>query len=90
MFLSNLYYDCIFGKIKCAALKKNHKIYYGKTHSDCFIQAPKGVLVDAEQGFLTDKGKFVNRKLALRIARHYNQIKFKHPPLDKLLSEDIL
>lgn len=90
MYLVDLFYDKYYGKIVSAALRKDNKVYRGRTHADCFIQRPKGELVNAEQGFVTTTGKFVNRKLALKIAIHYNQIKHKHPPEDKLLSEDIL
>ena len=47
-----------------------------------------GVLRGAEQGFITETYTFVDRKLALKIAKHYNQIKHKHPPKDELLSEE--
>ena len=90
MWVKNLYYNKKYGKIVCAALNKNGKIYKGKTHANCFIQEPKGVLVNAEQGFVTSNGKFVNRKVALRIAKHYNQINHKHFPEDMLFSEDLL
>lgn len=90
MCLFNLYYDLIYGKIICAALLKDNIIYKGKTHAECFLQRPKGELRNAKQGFITEKGKFVNRKLGLKIAKHYNQIKHKNPPEDMLFSEDIL
>lgn len=89
MFIVNLYYDLMYGRIKLAALRSGSKIYTGKTHANCFCQEPKGVLRNAEQGFVTEKDKFVDRKLALKIAKHYNQIKYKHPPLYQLQSEDL-
>ena len=89
MFFKNLYYDLRYGKIIASALKHSDLIYVGKRHSDCFIQKEKGILRNAEQGFYTEKRKFVDRKLALKIAKHYNQIIKKHPPYDQLLSEDI-
>lgn len=91
MFLLNKYYDKKYGKITSSALreKKSNKIYIGKRHCDCFVQRPKGELVSAEQGFLTANGVFVNRKVALKIAKHYKQIKEKHPPKNELFSEDI-
>ena len=90
MKLIDKYYDYFYGKIEAAALRNEHKIYKGKTHAQCFIQEPYGVLRLAEQGFLTEKGVFVGRRKAYRIAKHYNQIKYKHPPMKQLLSEDLL
>ena len=89
MFFENLYYDLRYGKIIASALKKDDKLYVAKRHSDCFVQCEKGVLRGAEQGFYTEKRKFVNRKKALKIARHYNQVIEKHPPYNQLLSEDL-
>ena len=79
----------MYGKIVSSALKSGDTLYTGVRHSDCFTQEPKGVLRGATQGFITTKGKFVDRKKALVIATHYNQIIKKHPPYDKLLSEDL-
>ena len=90
MFFIDKYYDKKYGKIKLAALRGNKNLYTGKTHADCFIQEPKGVLKLAEQGFITEKGIFVDRKLALKIAKHYKQIEEKHPPKNILLSEDFI
>lgn len=90
MSLVDKYYDYFYGKIVSAALRNNNKIYKGKTHAQCFLAEPYGVLRCAEQGFVTEKGIFVSRRKALKIAKHYNQIKYKHPPMNQLLSEDIL
>lgn len=90
MFLFNGYYDRNYGRIVASALRKDTKIYRGRTHADCFIQEPKGILRNAEQGFVTDKEIFVDRKQALKIAKHYKQIKKKHPPKDILMSEDLI
>ena len=79
-----------YGKIKCAALKLGDKVYIGKTHAHCFAQDKKGVLRNAEQGFLTENGFFVDRKLAVKIAEYFKQIRVKHPPEDELYSEDYL
>lgn len=89
MFLLNKYYDKKYGKIIASALRKGDVVYTGRTHADCFIQKPLGVLRNSEQGFMTDNNVFVDRKLALKIAKHYKQIKHKHPPYDQLLSEDL-
>lgn len=88
--IKSIYYNIRYGMIMSAALKQGSKVYSGKTHADCFRQEPKGVLRDAKQGFVTSTNKFVDRKTALKIAKHYNQIKHKHMPEDELLSEDIL
>lgn len=90
MFFINWYYDRFYGKIIASALRSGSRLYAGKTHADCFTQEPVGVLRSAEQGFLTDKYIFVDRKLALRIAKHYKQIKIKHSPKNILLSEDLI
>lgn len=78
------------GPIRMAALRLNNKIYIGETHAKCFIQEPRGVLRNAEQGFITANNIFVSRETGLEIAQYYNQIKTKHPPLDILMSEDLL
>jgi hypothetical protein len=41
------------------------------------------------QGLATQNGQFVDRFLGLKIARHYDQIITKHPPEDRLFSEDM-
>ena len=89
MFI-NKYYDKKYGKIVASAVKKDGVLYTGVTHADCLKQAPMGTLRDAEQGFITDKNVFVNRKIALRIAKHYKQVIKKHPPYNELMSEDML
>lgn len=89
MFLFNGYYDRKYGRIIAAAIRKDNVIYKGKTHSDCLIQRPKGELRNAEQGFLTENNIFVDRKVALKIAKHYKQILYKHPPKNILFSEDL-
>lgn len=90
MFLLDIYYNKKYGKIRSSAVRKSGVVYIGKTHTDCLIQKPLGVLKNAEQGFITENNIFVNRKLALKIAKHYKQIKYKHPPYDQLMSEDLL
>lgn len=80
----------MYGPIKCAALRNNNRIYEGKTHAECFLQEPKGILRNAEQGFITENNLFVDRKFGLMIAKYFNQIKIKHIPTDVLLSEDLL
>jgi hypothetical protein len=63
-------------------------------HGDCFATMAHCGLVpddcrDAEQGFVTDKGSFVDRVEALAIAERFAQIVEKHRPFDILLSEDL-
>lgn len=77
------------GKIVLSAINKDGTVYVGKTHAECLKQADKGYLRNAEQGFVTEKGIFLNREEALKVAQYFNQIKFKHPPMGELLSEDI-
>ena len=84
-----------YGPIMYAALKLNNTVYSGKTHAYCFEiigrkKIPYEELKNVEQGFLTENGKFVDRKLGLKIAEHFNQIKTKHPSENELYSEDYL
>lgn len=79
-----------YGKIVSAALLKNKCIYISrKGHHDIFEMEPIGVLRDAEQGFVTENGYFVDREEGLSIAKHYDQIDNKYPPYDNLQSEDL-
>lgn len=73
--------------IKSAAIKYKGKIYTGRRHCDIFKQEPKGVLCDAEQGFITDVGEFVDRREAGKIAFNCGQIEFQ---TNRLISENIL
>lgn len=58
-----------------SAIRKDGKIYTGFRHSDIFKNTlPLGCLSDGEQGFITDKGEFVNRAEAYIIAKECNQI----------------
>ena len=79
-----------YGRVICAALLYNDCIYMSKKgHYAIFPMEPIGVLRNAIQGFVTENGYFVNRELGLSIAEYFNQINIKHPPIDKLLSEDL-
>jgi hypothetical protein len=77
--------------IKQAAILKDGIIYEGKRHSDIFQNTlPFGCLKgeDAIQGFVTDDGKFLNRKQAAQHAIRCRQIiSLKWPP--NLYSEDL-
>ena len=79
-----------YGRIVCAALLHNNCIYMAKEgHHAIFPMEPIGVLRNAKQGFVTEYGYFVDRKLGLEIAEYFNQINNKHNPQDELMSEDI-
>ena len=79
-----------YGRIVSAALLHDNCIYMSRLgHHGIFIMEPIGVLRKATQGFVTENGCFVDRKLGLAIAQYYNQIQVKHPPLDSLNSEDL-
>ena len=57
-------------------------------HSELIVMFPDKFM-GAEQGFLTSKNRFVDRKEACIIAAKYGQIVFKHGLPDELYSEDI-
>ena len=79
-----------YGKIVCAALFYNNCIYMSmKGHYAIFPMEPIGVLRKALQGFVTENGYFVDRKVGLLIAEHFNQIAIKHPQDNELYSEDL-
>lgn len=79
-----------YGRIICAALLHNNCIYMTKKgHYAIFPMEPIGVLRKAIQGFVTENGYFIDRELGLSIAEYFNQINIKHPPIDKLMSEDL-
>lgn len=50
---------------------------------------PIGVLKNAKQGFVTETGYLVDRKIALHIAEYFNQIDIKYLPRNVLMSEDL-
>ena len=43
----------------------------------------------AEQGFINQLGEFLTREKALDVAKEAGQILKKHPPCNKLFSEDL-
>nr|DAY02129.1 MAG TPA: hypothetical protein [Caudoviricetes sp.] len=75
-----------------------HEVY-GLRHYDPFMRKQiveleknyKYPLLDWEQGFLTNKGRFVNRKEAMEIAKAQNQVirLSGSPNSDILFSEDL-
>ena len=88
--------DC--ERILCAAIQIRKSkdgepiVIGGYRHCDCFRTASKlgymAYIDQDEQGFITSKGRFVDRKEAKQIAKQANQLirltDFKH-----LISEDI-
>ena len=79
-----------YGRIVCAALFYNNCIYMSeKGHHAIFPMEEIGVLRKAEQGFVTENGYFVNREMALCIAKHFDQVNIKYNPQDSLNSEDL-
>jgi hypothetical protein len=90
-------------RIVCAAIwfndgaSRSHQatnsgyILCGLRHCNIWTQPGANKLLPHESGFLTNRGTFVRRKPALRIARAAGQLegREKHPPLDQLLSEDL-
>ncbi len=83
-------------EIKHAAVKAvNGMILLGKCHADCFYQGSNlGLKMSSkadDQGFFTNRGRYVDRKTAARIAKKANQLdlKDKSRKVSYLLSEDI-
>lgn len=78
-------------KIIHAAVKSvDGRIFFGKCHGDCFFKAhAMSVKMSSKadhQGFLTNKGRFVNRKEAAEIASFQGQV---DTPTTILFSEDL-
>lgn len=63
----------------------------GLRHCNIQTQPRPERVIPHESGFLTNHGRFVRRKAALRIARAAGQLegREKHHPLDQLMSEDL-
>lgn len=81
--------------IKEAAIKLDNTIFCGYCHAEAIKEAintnlySRDEIRKAIQGFITEDNVFVDRKIALEIARLYMQIVTKHNPQDELLSEDL-
>lgn len=76
-------------KIKCAAIHRNDGVIIeGKNHAECILSSPAGTCGSGKsiQGFVTDTGKFVDRKEAGKIAFEAGQI---DKLTDFLQSEDL-
>lgn len=74
-----------------AAIRKDGKIFtacrHGRIIQKYGYSMPFGFFLQAEQGFLTDSGEFVDRQTAAKIAFECGQIK---QPQKILFSEDCL
>ena len=67
-----------------AILRTDNCIVFGRDHADCIKRSPVGTAdINRNQGFLTNKFRFVNRKAAASIAFQAGQI-------DKIVLDDIL
>jgi hypothetical protein len=77
--------------ITAAAIRKDGIIYTGTRH--CFIirdSSPSfGFFRNAEQGFVTDKGEFLNREEAAKYALEHGQIVGLKFNSKHLFSEDL-
>ena len=68
---------------------KDGKVYAGRnSHSELLVLYRKEFW-DSEQGFITDKLEFVDRKEALKIAKKENSNLNKLVDTDELYSEDL-
>lgn len=70
------------------ALKSGEILVGRNNHSEILILYPDK-FKNAEQGFLTSEDRFVDRKVALKIATKWSQIKNKTGCKDELYSEDM-
>jgi len=85
-------------RIKAAAIIHEDVIYEGRSHPEigwmmldigaCYKPFPSGYF----QGFVTDGGNYVDRKLAMRIALDAGQVEQEHlsNPCIGLFSEDLI
>ena len=72
-----------------AILRTDNCIVFGRDHADCIKRSPKGTAdINRNQGFLTDKFRFVNRKAAASIAFQAKQIDNLAPD-QPLFSEEL-
>lgn len=66
------------------------KIFFGKCHADCFYKGQNmGIRMSGKaeyQGFLTNKGRYLNRSEAAKVAFEQGQIS---RPTSHLISEDL-
>lgn len=72
-----------------SAIRYENKIYTGFDHGQCFTQLPQGHKgSEIEQGFITNEGRFVDRKEAMKIAKNSGQITYDLGK-ETLISEDL-
>lgn len=83
-------------KIKEAAIYYDNGIWVGKRHPDIIAQlrkagAPRGSVAQANQGFITYGGEFLNREQALQRAIETGQVDMKKKVgnQNQLFSEDL-
>lgn len=72
--------------VKAAVRDKNGGIYTGRRHLQILKLVPPELVKDSEEGFLTDKGVFVDREEAAIIAFLCGQIREE---LNELQSIDL-
>lgn len=79
-------------RIASAAIWQDGKVYTGKNHAELISEIYSTInrRVDAVQGFVTECGAFVDREMALEIARAAGQVVRKHGSPTELYSEDLL
>lgn len=80
-------------RVVCAAIRKGAVLVCGPRHFDFTMHeqiARVGITMrDAEQGFIDQWGKFMDRAEALDVAKAANQILVKTGPENQLFSEDL-
>jgi hypothetical protein len=82
--------------ISAAAIRLDGRVYTGRRHADIFhanAVLRNGVIVSSiaggEQGFVTDKGLFLDRELAAKHALECGQIRRLKYSKTELFSEDL-
>jgi hypothetical protein len=78
----------------CAAIQFDNQLILGARHFDLLMHDTIRKLGISHrephtQGFIDQRGAFLNRKEALQVAKEAGQIIKKHGPDDILFSEDI-
>ncbi len=76
--------------VRAAVMLDSGALFLGRRHCECIAQAIRAgaqkPIRQAQQGFLTSKGRFVSRSIAAMVAHTANQTSVeKHP----LTSEDL-
>lgn len=71
-----------------SAIRYNDEVYTGFNHAECFkqINNPQVIMANIEEGFITSKGRFVDRKKASEIALNAGQLDYH---TECLISEDL-